>query len=90
MDPSETVGLVNPDVLPRIPILPRPLGQFNIDQGEFSFFKNPTSVTRESRLLVGGLSPSFATARPLENIGLVCIFIDRMFVAEDLLFECRN
>lgn len=49
-----------------------------------------TTVSRESRLLVGGLSPSFTTAHPLENIGLVCIFIDRMFVVEDLLFECRN
>lgn len=35
---------------------------------------------------MGGLSPSIPAAHPLENIGLVCIFRERMFVVDDLLF----
>lgn len=41
-------------------------------------------------LWVGGLSPFTTAAHPLENIGLVCTFIRRMFVVGDPLLKCMN
>lgn len=47
-------------------------------------------ISEDSQAVVGGLSPSFATALSPEKIGPVCIFIGKMFVVRDPLFECMN
>lgn len=40
---------------------------------------------------IGGWSVNHpSAAHPLENIGLVCIFMGRMFIVRDPLFECMN
>lgn len=62
--------------------LHRPLGRLNV-----YYTSTPLSV---ENLIYWWVGCHHLWPLPLENIGLVCIFIDRMFVVEDLLFECRN